>query len=219
MEHDRGSVLVYLWSALTLNALIFAIVPFGITKSMISHGKLLSPGQISGTWHVPKAWFSHFYPVGICLLLIFRLSNFAIGPVLLLSHLLRRSVEQIYLFPYGKDSRMHAAAYLLGYVFYLGATLSVADDPDFPLLTLVGNVIQFYAHRDLFRNRAKGKEKPPVTLLFKYMNCPHYLAEMLIYMGLVSVQSLPSVACAVFVIVSLSVNWMNHSKWYRKNSS
>jgi 3-oxo-5-alpha-steroid 4-dehydrogenase 3 len=149
---------------------------------------------------------------------IFRLGTYNIGPLLLLTHLVRRSLEQLILFPYGKESRMHFTAYLFGYVFYVAASLSIADKPDIPFLWFAGNCIQFFAHRDLFRERTSNKKKPPSTFLFKHINCPHYFAEMLIYLGLTSIGSLPSIACAVFVIVSLSVNWRNHSQWYRRNS-
>ena len=184
---------------------------------LVSHGKLIGSTGVPG-YLVPKNWFSHFYIYGVFAMLLVAENRGSLGWILLFAHLVRRVIEQVYLFPGDKDSKMHVGAYMLGFLFYTMVTLYVPDNPSSAFLWLLGNIIQHVSHAQLFRNRSSNASKsaPPQFLLFRYMNCPHYFGEMLIYVGLSSIESLDSIACALFVIVSLSINWRNHTRWYSK---
>ena len=190
--------------------------PMSRYQDMVYHGKLLKI-TTGSRWFVPKAWFSHFYIYGLLVSLMLSENRGTLGSFLLILHLFRRLCEQLFLFPNEKESKMHAAAYVLGYVFYTGVSWSMPPEPCSIGVWLLGNLLQFCAHAQLFQNRVggHGKEKPPNTLIFRYMYCPHYFGEMLIYAGLSSFDKVESLACLVFVVVSLCVNWRNHSLWYQ----
>ena len=205
----------YFWVALTVVALFTGLSSSRFISELVSHGKLVvSPDRYN--LRVPKSWFSHFYIYGILAMILISPNRGSFGWTLAVLHLIRRLVEQIICFPNDGGSMMHGAAYMLGFLFYTMVALSVPNHPSSTILWFVGNAIQHVAHGQLFRNRMTNpsKTRPPETLLFRYMNCPHYFGEMLIYIGLSSCDRTESIACAVFVIVSLSVNWRNHSRWY-----
>ena len=208
------------WIGSTIAAL-FSALPISIVNRWIRHGKLIRGADEAG--FVPKKWFSHFYIYGI-------VATWLLTPVLssgrywLLTHLWRRLLEQVVLFPCSETSRMHLSAYLYGFLFYTAVALTVPMQPSFPFLLVAGNIIQFFSHHALFMNRwmrraEDVKKSPPESFWFKYMHCPHYFAEMLIYAGLVSFSQLSSQLCLLFVCVSLSVNWRNHSQFYKTNSN
>lgn len=184
-------------------------VPF---SELTKHGKLLTCKN-RGPF-LPKQLFYQFYVFAI-LYLTFLGAYRSFGGVLMLSHVLRRAVEQLLLFPYNRESRMHVLAYIFGFFYYWAASLSFATDPISPTLFVSASVLQFLSHRELFKHRVGGAKRfPPDSVLFKYMYCPHYFAEMLIYISLSSVESMDSILCALFVICSLGINWRNHSLYY-----
>ena len=181
------------------------------------HGKLVTNSD-TGTL-VPKRLFYHFYVFAMVALLLVGAYRW-LGGILALLHVTRRLCEQIWLFPYSRTSRMHVTAYIFGFFFYLGMSLSFAPSPMSPFLFGLGSILQFFSHRALFLHRAgmknvSARRVPPESMLFKYMYCPHYFGEMLIYVSLSSWEKLESVLLAMFVVVSLSVNWRNHSLYYR----
>ena len=182
--------------------------------SVTLHGKLAK----KSSWQVPKYWFFHFYVFAIGLNCAIHRASVN---VFLVAHLVRRLVEQLILFPYSKESKMHVLAYIVGYTFYTAVTLSVENTNTNFSSWFAGNMIQFICHKALYMHRAAGgrdaKKFPPNHIFFRAMYCPHYFAEMMIYLSFASNGA--SIACAVFVILSLSVNWYNHRSWYRKHSN
>ena len=207
------NLLLGFWIAMTLAAVASTS---GCLSAITLHGKMASE---SSMWHVPKYWFYHFYLFGIGI-------NWAVHGLesnpFLIVHLTRRLVEQLWLFPYSKESKMHVLAYLVGYVFYTAVTFTVTNANPMFWLWLIGNVIQFYSHRALYMHRLFGpkdaKRSPPLNIFFHFMYCPHYFAEMLIYISFASSSQASSNACAVFVCISLAINWKNQSSWYINNS-
>ena len=211
------AVLDFFWLGSTVAA-IFSAFPISIINRWTKHGKLVRGADDAG--FVPKKWFTHFYVYGIAVTWLLT-SRSSMGRYWLLFHLWRRLVEQAVLFRSSDTSKMHVSAYLYGFLFYTAVALTVPLNPTFPVLQLLGNVMQFLSHHALFMNRwtrrsEDVKKAPPDSVWFKYMNCPHYFAEMLIYAGLVEVHEVPSILCLVFVCVSLGVNWWNHSLYYKQ---
>ena len=211
-------ILTVFWVSLSLLAMVSAL-PIRVMRDFTLHGKLVN-GRLSRLY-VPKHWFYHFYLYGLIIAMVLGIHT--TGTCLFTLHLARRLIEQVYLYPCTPNSRMHVSAYVFGFVYYTAAALTIPSVPLSVGLFVACNLMQFTSHRDLFLHRtraglspAAAKRTPPCTILFRYMNCPHYLAEMLIYVSLSSPESGPSIACAVFVIVSLSVNWRNQSSWYRQ---
>ena len=210
---------LYFWCLSIVAALTVTMKPSIWMRDLVLHGKLVAVSSQIG-FLVPKRWFYHFYLFGIFAVLALSKDRGSVGTVCLLVHLLRRLVEELWIFHKSGSSRMHVGAYMFGYLFYTGVALSVPNNPGCISAWIVGNVIEAVSHIQLAHNGFvnPSKNRPPDTLLFRYMNCPHYFAEMLIYVGLASVDKLESIACAVFVIASLSVNWRNHSLWYLEQS-
>jgi 3-oxo-5-alpha-steroid 4-dehydrogenase 3 / polyprenol reductase len=202
------------WAILTAAAILSGFLPQPF-RGCTLHGKM---NQRKSRLLVPKQWFYHFYVFSV-LMNVAWMGGMSITRSLLVLHCFRRLLEQFFWFPCQTTSKMHSSAYVLGYVFYTLVAYSIPETPYSSILWLLGNIIQYTAHRDLYHNRlhagADGKKSPPKTLLFRFMNCPHYFAEMLIYVSLTSLISWSSIMCTVFVIVSLSVNWRNQSVWYR----
>jgi 3-oxo-5-alpha-steroid 4-dehydrogenase 3 len=207
------------WVSSTIAA-VFSAFPISVVNRWTKHGKLIRGADDRG--FVPKSWFSHFYIYAIAITWLVTVKGSS-GRYWLLLHLWRRLIEQTMLFPSSERSKMHVSAYLYGFLFYTGVAFTVPVTPCSVFLSIIGNALQFLSHHALFlrrwlRRSEDVKKSPPASIWFKYMNCPHYFAEMLIYLGLASFDSLPSVLCLVFVGVSLGVNWRNHSLYYKQQA-
>lgn len=219
MASALNVVLNTFWISSTILA-ILAIPRNSFLNRWSRHGKMVCEKGHKDL--IPKRYFSHFYLYGLAATWI--LAGFhSLGPVLLGLHLYRRLIEQTCLFPYSESSRMHVSAYFFGFAYYTAVALTVPPRPSSVMLFVIGNFLQFVSHHSLHLNRwihqsEEVKKRPPDSVWFRYMNCPHYFAEMLIYVSLASTESIPSMLCALFVIVSLSVNWRNQSLWYLKSS-
>lgn len=195
-----------------------SLVPYSPLAEVTKHGKLLS--DMNRRCLVPKHFFYQFYVFAIIALLLNDAFN-SLGGLLLLIHASRRLTEQLFLFPYSRESRMHLGAYLFGFFYYTGVACSFSPSPLSPALFLLGSLLQFFSHKELYKHRlsssiscASGRKLPPASFLFKYMYCPHYFAEMVIYVSLCSGERLESIFCALFVVCSLGVNWRSHSVYY-----
>jgi hypothetical protein len=215
MAHFEYLVNIF-WVSSTVFALVSAL-PIPYIKTLTLHGKLL---EHASCLSIPKRWFAHFYAYAI-LANAFSTRMTTTTSQMFLLHLVRRFLEDTVLFPPSGSSSMHVLAYIFGFVFYTVVPFSLPAEPFSVGLFLLANGIQHLSHRELFNNRtkfgAKAKLRPPDSYLFRTMNCPHYSAEMLIYVSLASWESSSSLLCCVFVIVSLSINWRNHSIWYSKH--
>jgi hypothetical protein len=213
-------ILSVFWVGSTIAA-VFSAFPISVVNKWTKHGKLIRGADDRG--FVPKTWFTHFYIYALVVTWLLTARE-SVGRYWLLIHLWRRLIEQTVLFPSNETSKMHVSAYLYGFLFYTGVALTVPFHPCSALLSVIGNILQFMSHHALFMRRwlrrsEDVKKSPPASIWFNYMNCPHYFAEMLIYLGLTSFSSLPSILCLVFVCVSLGVNWRNHSLYYKQQRS
>lgn len=198
-----------------------SLIPNSPLVELTKHGKLVS--DLKSRCLVPKHFFYQFYVFAIIALLLNDAFN-SLGGLLLLTHASRRLAEQLIFFPYSLESRMHLGAYLFGFLYYTGVACSFSPSPFSPTLFVLGSLLQFFAHRELHRHRltssirrSSGRRIPPASFLFKYMYCPHYFAEMVIYVSLCSGERIESILCALFVVSSLAVNWRNHSVYYSRS--
>lgn len=80
------------------------------------------------------------------------------------------------------------------------------------LLFIYGNILQYDSHRILYQSKAEmirtlGDYTLPNQGLFKYVVCPHYFAEILIYLSfLIFYRHSPAVyMCFIWVVTNLSV--------------
>ena len=207
-----SQAVVSCWVLLTVVALVS---PFILSENIISHGKQRAKGS---RFSVPKTWFSHFYVLAFLISIgLFFLDR---GSLSFCMHALRRLVEQLFLFPYPRESKMHVLAYLLGLVFYplVGVSFWCSQPQQWNMLLWVCflsfSFLQFSCHKELARLRAGGQYAIPVYAPFRYVLCPHYLAEILLYCLWAVSPGYCMQFCAVFVIVSLAVNALKQRAWY-----
>ncbi|KAK1275718.1 Polyprenol reductase 1 [Acorus gramineus] len=147
---------------------------------------------------VPQRNFLHFYMVGVVWTTFLLLSTYfywkTVFVLLLLEiQVLRRLYESIHVFNYSPTARMHIFGYLVGILY----------DMFLPLyLLLVFSDEYVIPHGDWF----------------EIVSCPHYLAEIVIYIGiLVASRGLDITIwlLLVFVVSNLSIAAIETHKWYQ----
>lgn len=132
---------------------------------------------------------------------------------LLWIHLWRRFYECIYVHQWRVGSKMHIAGYMLGMVYYIMLPFVFLDMPQdninfrydgnsdddsnifltttiiWGLICLLSQVQQYQHHYILAAQRKRNSIKRsyfiPCGCWFEFISCPHYLAEILIYISLV----------------------------------
>ncbi|KAK4526451.1 hypothetical protein GAYE_SCF24G4367 [Galdieria yellowstonensis] len=155
--------------------------------------------------------------------------------LLFLLHTSRRLYETLYVHIYSKR-RMHSLHWLAGASYYLLTALTFGGLPTkepcycgnrfssrkwFVLCVFVASKVQQYdCHRHLAQGRRDGNHKEryfiPYRGLFRYMTCPHYLLEMIIYGCLVLCVGCTrnSLVNFCFVVLNLSSRWVDTRRWY-----
>ncbi|MBN1643247.1 MAG: DUF1295 domain-containing protein, partial [Dehalococcoidales bacterium] len=117
-------------------------------------------------------------------------------------------------------------AYLNGrYIFAFSDkyTIEWLRDPRFILglaLFIAGFLINRAADRTLRSLRAPGETayKIPCRGLYRWISCPNYLGEIVIWTGwAVATWSLPGLAFAVWTMANLVPRARSHHAWYRQN--
>lgn len=192
-----------LYVVLAFVAVISRALP--LLSLLSSHGKTF---QSSSDWwsiQVPKRYFGHFYIFGIVsFFLSCRINNsswtLAPAQILLLLHLLRRLYECHYVHQFRPTSHMHLEGYLLGVGHYaiLPLVFIMRPSADGTYLTFPSAAFcsfnlwmqyeQFVHHHILARIRGHSNKRPTYVLpprerWFQSVLCPHYLAEILIYIS------------------------------------
>uniref|UniRef100_A0A4W6CE52 Polyprenal reductase n=1 Tax=Lates calcarifer TaxID=8187 RepID=A0A4W6CE52_LATCA len=155
------------------------LIRYGKTKQNLKRDDWLR------VFDVPKRWFWHFYAISVCwnglllaLYLNFIFQHQSLLPVvpqlstmlvqlLLWVHSVRRLLECLFVSVFS-DGSMHLVQYVfgLGYYIVLGLTVLCSDH--------VGKV-ETLTHRE------------PKGGWFELVSCPHYFAELLIYISLTMV--------------------------------
>lgn len=84
------------------------------------------------------------------------------------------------------------------------------------ILFILTSCAQTSAHLSLARAKpVVGKYGVPTSVLFSHIVCPHYTAEVVIYMLLaVCTQTLPAISLLAFVAINLSNTAVRTRKWY-----
>lgn len=237
-----------------------------ILKTLASHGKTCkSPSK--QCWWISKKCFVHFYLAGVLSLLVatswhWNSQPLSLPQVLLFLHLFRRIYECIYVHQSRPTSQMHIAGYLLGVghyiilplVFFVARPTSATPSPILALIIGIANLwMQYeqYQHHLLLALLRTATSLtyplPPQKRWFRYILCPHYLAEILIYLtwaillqlespGMTrgeTQHSMPSFLIFLlntgrlykhwflflWVTVNLSISSRNNYEWYKSRSS
>lgn len=194
---------------------------------------------------VPKSYFRHMYALGSLLALTslycslsFQQSFQQILCLLLWTlHNLRRLWESFYITIYG-SSTMHVGGYLVGLFHYVVAPVTFllvappthAMSIDMIVLSatifLLANWIQFNTHLILYILKASNKRASPFRFIyqvptesyFRYICCPHYLSEILIYLSFTIIfYHDPAIWCMLlWVITNLSIVANRQYCWYQE---
>lgn len=210
---------------------------------------------------VPKIWFFHFYVLSLVLATVgfvvthtrmvskdtshpFTIPDFQnVGTIpleisrftffLIIGHSARRFLESLWVFKYGKSSKMNISHYLVGVFFYTSLNLQLFLNTDFKatkraspddilllmslLLFLVASTDQFFNHAHLSSTK---KYKVPRYGLFKYLNCAHYFDEILIYVAIFGIlRTRTSFLILMFVIFNLSISAIETRNFYKRKES
>jgi len=194
-------VVAPLYVMLSTAALASRYVP--LLKYLASHGKTMESQTNWWSIYVPKRYFAHFYMVGLASLATFWILARGTMPwtthILLLFHLLRRLYECFYVHQFRKGSKMHVLGYFLGVGHYLILPVSfVWKQHTFDSITFtycicwIWNIWmqceQYLHHRMLAEIRDGTGVKPvyrtpPNKRWFRRSFCPHYFAEIMIYLS------------------------------------
>nr|CAD1844574.1 unnamed protein product [Ananas comosus var. bracteatus] len=108
--------------------------------------------------------------------------------------LLRRLYETINVFHYGPSAQMHIFGYLAGLFFYIAAPLSLGSSCLLEALNYARDQIAEFIVKgrarmpdiegSLRENKGADEYVIPHGDWFRYVSCPHYLAEIVVYAGI-----------------------------------
>lgn len=149
----------------------------------------------------------------------------------LLIHVCLRLYECIFVFK-RSSAKMHVTGYLIGMSFYVAAPWSVVvgcsiwtgvEDTEqvsllryslFGILYSWSSIRQHECHLILSRLNGYGL---PRGSLFKYVSCPHYFTEILIYLSfmLLNLNESQCYLMISFVIINLSITADKTHSWYK----
>lgn len=219
-----------------------------IRENWMGHGKCLKQKNITNqssysllkllNKHVPKAWFLHFYLLGLILntIILLYLNTPNIIVLLLEIHFVRRSLECIYVTIYRQSSSMLLIHYIMGLSYYVIVEMSVYCltsklEESFYfinalgiLLFLISSFYQYRFHLDLRNlriNPLSSNNHFPYPKFFPWnkIYCPHYTAEISIYISLCCVSGfdLVFILNLAFVTTNLSISAIETKKWSISN--
>lgn len=212
--------------------LLYGLAPSIFERcSLVAHGKTVPIKARNSLVLVPKRLFSLFYFMGI----IFAVASLALVRMrewLLLGHLIRRLVETC-IWPYSPASKMHLLHAIVGLSFYPILIISFAlssDGPDLKgsssvlliLFFLGASIWQLVTHRALYHLRSQHFGHSSLvrhSRLFRHILCPHYTAEIILYLclaGMSSLHPLLLLAC-LFVSANLAISATNTRAWHMHN--
>ena len=200
-------------------------------------------------FYVPKRWFCHLYVVGLLVTTLKFIYNYRVHRTLLnidpqtslmiISHTTRRLIESQYLTIYG-DAKIHIAGYVCGLAHYTITPLTLIysrpnlvhfSDLNLRIISLIifisANYIQYKSHLILYQMKMKNNSSKsavyqlPTKFLFKNISCPHYTAEVLIYISfsILCYDRLSAMFLTIWVASNLAVVSDLHYCYYIKHYS
>lgn len=203
LSASAAVLLAQLWSRPLRPLLVYGKTAGLLVKDRSTSSDLVS---VVSAWHVPRAWFRHFYILSTFLgLLILSATTYLSrgserNVLLLLSHSVRRLYECHYV-ERPSGSKMWIGHYLVGISFYIFVNLAmvshnlsctsepVSAEPPWLWLCVggvfVAQVCQHLVHRQLANIRAScrpGEYRNPKGGFFRYVIAPHYTAEIFLYL-------------------------------------
>lgn len=188
---------------------------------LLDHGKTVNGHS---TNRISKKHFSNFYLLGFTLntfVLLIRPSHLLL---IFQFHLLRRIVESFFVFIYSASSHMHIIHYLAGLSFYPMVSIAfMCAAPKkitiFNFAVFLGiSLLQFQTHSILYNIRSSSIDYQPLPKihLFRWLLCPHYFLEILIYLWIQTQHSslYPFVVVFAFVCTNILLSSIQTKRWY-----
>eukprot|EP00045_Choanoeca_perplexa_P000534 m.14892 g.14892 ORF g.14892 m.14892 type:complete len:253 (-) comp10369_c0_seq1:84-842(-) len=201
------------------------VLPQAAVDEVSLWGKVRAKQQLN----VPKRYFWHFYTIGLvwCWLCY---SNLTLSQSALIVQLSRR-LGECWLVETPSNSTMSLIHYVVGVTYYPMVTLSLlqaAKDTSPAAFMTVGGLLLFIVmsgwqhacHRYLASLRASTPSKRyplPQQYGFQALACPHYTAEVGVYVSLWLLSGChPSLAlCVVFTTANLASGALKTLHWYQ----
>jgi 3-oxo-5-alpha-steroid 4-dehydrogenase 3 len=173
-------------------------------KTLASHGKTKEQSRVSWSWNVPKRYFTWFYIIGLmaATTIFYNTTKWPLSltQTTLFIHLFRRLYECLFVHKFGRESEMHVAGCILGIGHYVALPLVFTRIPTqselsfFFIICFLWNFwMQWeqHIHHKILADMRQGPEStnraayglPPNRRWFRFCLCPHYLAEILIYVS------------------------------------
>jgi 3-oxo-5-alpha-steroid 4-dehydrogenase 3 len=224
--HIPDSVLAISWLSLALCSALVAGVP--ALESIAVHGKNVNK-RIQGILavYVPKRlftllyWFGCFVSFTWCACLYSSSSTLGSPPYVLMLmwsfHLVRRLFECIFMTEFG-SSRMHICGFLVGLLHYTLVPLTLFPSDDIShcgsrsrqligvLLYTSSSLVQFFSHRHLYHLKRRGKYSLPSAGFFRLACCPHYTAEIGIYLAIAMIAPRRDKVCLAAMVIWVASN-------------
>lgn len=192
--------------------------------------------------YVPKIWFTHFYIIHFLLsiinILVFFIVDYANKNVcsdlqlIICFNLIqsgRRLYECLYVSKFSNTAKIHIFHYLVGVIFYTSINiiplLMHYTNEELPLqyskcilsiLLFITASYDQYNNHNLLANQKKYTL--PTTALFKYVVCPHYFDEVLIYLSIFIIK--PTISFFIvfaWVFINLTISAQHSYKFYTNN--
>lgn len=223
-----------------LGVSLAAVIPQ--LNAFLAYGKTLTSynGNAFINIYIAKKRFVDFYLLDWVLslsnLIYFscnspHFTNFTLVSVLNLLQSIRRIYECLYVSKHSPTSKIHIFHYFAGIFFYSIVNL-------IPLLTFISNpysyhsnttklfipiALFFWASYDQFFNHylfaIQKKYTLPNQRLFKYLVCPHYFDEVLIYLSqFLIIPNLNFSLIVVWVVINLGISANQSYLFYQKNN-
>lgn len=232
---------VSLWAAVLVDKFHIRI------DSLLEYGARASMFKRQSLFQVPKRLFCHFYFVGVFqdawIASIYLTKNdwrkenlgAAVALVLHFLHVARRLYECFFTSVLSNSAKMHLGHYLIGISYYVFVPLTIVNQSrvDFQNTSLLAiAVVCFFGwmwvqHDSLkilgnLRRNQKTKDMHKYSMprggWFEWISCPHFLAEIGIYVALVMMN--PSNAslwmCLMWVISNQTISAVRTHEFYKK---
>ncbi len=203
--------------------ILLLYIGFDDVFKLLDHGKTLSNCN-KDSYFLSKNRFGDFYLLGFTLNVFVLMMHPSKLLLIFQLHLLRRIIETHLLFQYSKNSSMHFLHYLVGLSFYpmVSFVITTGVPKNIYILDFVAfailSCLQFRTHQILYNLRnANRKHQPlPRVSLFRFILCPHYVLEILLYFWLQYQLSLSniSILTSFFVFTNILISSIQTKKWY-----
>lgn len=221
----------WLFKSTYIVGLVFLVVAKFLLPDFLKYGKTLkqnkAPKSVTARlmhYTVPKSTFSHFYVLSSCLSVLTLCAYPQYGVVwLFLCHSLRRLYETLFVSAYNERSRMNWSHYLVGLWFYTSLHIILNVElyngnikARFPSMALMTFCMAGWDQHQNHKILAKLiKYSLPQTRFFRWVCCPHYTDEILIYTSLLAA-SREFIWPLIWVVASLSLAGTECQKYYEE---